>query len=48
MASTAVVSYIYNILVVGRIETRSVTFSTKAINVKSVGKEAEKKNGGIS
>ena len=36
MASTAVVSYIYNILVRGSIETRSVTFSTKTVNLKPV------------
>ena len=34
MAATAVVSYIYNILVLGSIEVRSVTFSTKTINLK--------------
>ena len=34
MAATAVVSYIYNILVLGSIETRSVTFSTKTVNLK--------------
>jgi len=36
MAGTAVVSYIYNILVLGSIETRSVTFSTKTVNLKPV------------
>ena len=36
MAATAVVSYIYNILVLGSIETRSVTFSTKTVNLKPV------------
>ena len=36
MASTAVVSYLYNILVLGSIETRSVTFSTKTVNLKPV------------
>ena len=36
MAATAVVSYIYNILVLGNIETRSVTFSTKTVNLKPV------------
>jgi len=36
MASTAVVSYLYNILVLGSIEIRSVTFSTKNINFKPV------------
>ncbi len=34
MAATAVVSYLYNILVLGSIETRSVTFSTKTVNLK--------------
>ncbi|MCL1842798.1 MAG: ThiF family adenylyltransferase [Defluviitaleaceae bacterium] len=36
MAGTAVVSYLYNILVLGNIETRSVTFSTKTVNLKPV------------
>jgi len=36
MASTAVISYLYNILVLGSIETRFVTFSTKTINLKPV------------
>jgi hypothetical protein len=36
MAATAVVSYIYNILVLGSIEVRSVTFSTKTVNLKPV------------
>jgi PRTRC genetic system ThiF family protein len=36
MAGTAVVSYLYNILVLGSIETRSVTFSTKTVNLKPV------------
>jgi molybdopterin/thiamine biosynthesis adenylyltransferase len=34
MAATAVVSYIYNILVLGSIEVRRVTFSTKTVNLK--------------
>jgi hypothetical protein len=34
MAATAVVSYIYNILVLSSIEVRSVTFSTKTVNLK--------------
>ena len=34
MAATAVISYLYNILVLGNIETRSVTFSTKTVNLK--------------
>jgi PRTRC genetic system ThiF family protein len=36
MASTAVISYLYNILILGNIETRSVTFSTKTVNIKPV------------
>jgi molybdopterin/thiamine biosynthesis adenylyltransferase len=36
MAATAVVSYLYNILVLGSIETRSVTFSTKTLNLKPI------------
>ena len=36
MAATAVVSYLYNILVLGSIEVRSVTFSTKSVNLKPV------------
>ena len=34
MAATAVISYIYNILVLGSIEVQSVTFSTKTVNLK--------------
>ena len=34
MAATAVVSYIYNILILGSVEVRSVTFSTKTVNLK--------------
>jgi hypothetical protein len=33
MAATAVVSCLYNILVLGNIETRSVTFSAKTVNL---------------
>lgn len=36
MAATAVVSYIYNILVLGNIEVKKVTFSTKSLNLKPV------------
>ena len=36
MAGTAVVSYLYNIMVLGNIETRSVTFSTKTVNLKPI------------
>lgn len=34
MAATAVVSFVYNILVRGQIDTRSVTFSTNTLNIK--------------
>ena len=34
MAATVVVSYIYNILILGSIEVRSVTFSTRTVNLK--------------
>jgi hypothetical protein len=34
MAATAVVSYLYNILVLGNLETRSVTFSAKTVSLK--------------
>lgn len=36
MAATAVVSYIYNILVLGEIKVKNVTFSTKSVNLKPV------------
>lgn len=36
MAATAVVSYLYNILVLGNIEVRSVTFSTRTVNLKPI------------
>jgi hypothetical protein len=36
MAATAVVSYLYNILILGGIEVRSVTFSTKTVNLRPV------------
>lgn len=36
MAATAVISYLYNIFVLGSIEVRSVTFSTKTVNLKPV------------
>ena len=44
MAATAVISYIYNILVLGNIEVKKVTFSTKSVNLKPVlsGKEKSK------
>jgi len=34
MAATAIVSYIYNILVLGSIEVRNITFSTESIHMK--------------
>lgn len=44
MAATAVVAYLYNILVLGNIEVKKVTFSTKSVNLKPVlsGKEKRK------
>lgn len=45
MAATAVVSYIYNILVLGSIEVRSVTFSTKTVNLKPIISQKKKKGG---
>jgi len=36
MAGTAVISYLYNILALGFVETRSVTFSTRTVNLKPV------------
>lgn len=36
MAGTAVVSYLYNILVLGDIKTRYVTFSTKTVNLQPI------------
>jgi len=36
MASSAVVSYLYNILMLGRIETGDITFSTKTVNLKPI------------
>ena len=44
MAATAVVSYLYNILVLGAIGVRSVTFSTKTVNLKpSISKPSKRK-----
>ena len=34
MAATAVVSFVYNILVRGQLDTRSITFSTNTLNLK--------------
>lgn len=34
MAATAVIAYIYNILVLGNIEVKKATFSTKSLNLK--------------
>lgn len=36
MAATAVVAYIYNILVLGSIEVKNITFSTRMVNLKPV------------
>lgn len=36
MAATAIVSYVYNILVLGSVDVRSVTFSTTTLNMKPV------------
>ncbi len=36
MAATAVISYIYNILVLGTIQVERVTFSTKTVNMKPI------------
>lgn len=36
MAATAVISYVYNILVLGNIGVKKVTFSTKSVNLKPV------------
>lgn len=43
MAATTVISYIYNILVLGKIEVESVTFSTKTLNMKPVLFQKQKK-----
>ena len=44
MAATAVISYIYNILVLGSIEVRNVTFSTKTVNLKpAISKKKKRK-----
>lgn len=43
MAATAVVAYIYNILVLGSIEVKNITFSTRTVNLKPV--LSEKRNG---
>jgi hypothetical protein len=43
MAATAVVSFLYNILVLGSVETRSVTFSTKTVNLKPIISQKRKK-----
>lgn len=48
MAATAVVSYLYNILVFGRIETRSVTFSTKTVNLKPNTSKKTKRKAGMN
>ena len=43
MAATAITSYLYNILVLGNIETRYVTFSTKTVNIRPVVVEKRKR-----
>ena len=43
MAATAIVSYLYNILVLGDISVRSVTFSTKSVNLKPIISKKTKK-----
>jgi molybdopterin/thiamine biosynthesis adenylyltransferase len=43
IAATAVVSFLYNILVLGSVETRSVTFSTKTMNLKPIISQKRKK-----
>jgi len=43
MAGTAVVSYLYNILVLGKIETSGITFSTKTVNLKPIFTQKRKK-----
>lgn len=43
MAAAAVVAYIYNILVLGNIEVKNVTFSTRTVNVKPVMSQKKKK-----
>jgi len=49
MAATAVVSYLFNILVLGSIETKSIVFSSKTINIKPTvtQKRVRKKNKGV-
>lgn len=42
MAAAAVVAYIYNILVLGSIEVKNVTFSTRTVNLKPVLSEKRK------
>jgi len=43
MAATAIISYLYNILAIGSIETRSVTFSTKTLTLKPIIPQKRKK-----
>ena len=42
MAATAVIAYLYNILVLGSIEVKNITFSTRTVNLKPV--LSEKRN----
>ena len=44
MAAAAVVAYIYNILVLGSIEVKNVTFSTRTVNLKPVLSEKRKES----
>lgn len=46
MAAAAVTAYIYNILVLGNIEVKKVTFSTKSVNLKPALSRKKKKQGG--
>ena len=42
MAATAVVTMIYNILVMGRSTVQQTTFSTKSVNIRSIQKQARR------
>lgn len=43
MAATAVVTMIYNILVMGRSTVQQTTFSTKSVNIRSIQKQTRRK-----
>jgi len=43
MAATAVVTMIYNILVMGRNTVQQTTFSTKSVNIRSVQKQSARR-----